>query len=393
MAAGKERGDLGQGGGGVVEISLFENDTLIGWTAPTDLTSEQWGDFGQRIKQAEGSLNWIVGDWLLAHRGEWGDIYTEAMELTDWTWDKLKDCKMVSSSFNLETRVSKLSWTTHREIAKRGGDSKQAYLEQASAEGLSSRQAIAMIEASKKPEYPTPPNYPVSTCPMCNQMYDNTTFQNCPYCYKKRHNLRPGVIDYLPELVNEDVQLTDNWAQPESTSELLPNNGPVVTKNTGDNEWYTPKGIITAARRVMGQIDLDPASSEAANKVIQATHFFDIESDGLSQEWRGTVWLNPPYASDLIGRFCEKLETSFLSGGVTEAITLTNNATETRWFQKVATQAAAACFPLGRITFWHPKKVSVSVPLQGQAILYLGGNEERFIEEFKKFGLVMQVKI
>lgn len=81
---------------------------------------------------------------------------------------------------------------------------------------------------------------------------------------------------------------------------------PHVAFNSGNNEWYTPSEYIEAARAVMGEINLDPASSEIANKTVKADHIYTVEDNGLEKPWFGNVWLNPPYASDLIGKFAEK---------------------------------------------------------------------------------------
>ena len=62
-----------------------------------------------------------------------------------------------------------------------------------------------------------------------------------------------------------------------------------------DQEWYTPPVIIEAARESMGSIDLDVASSSVANRTVGACRFFTRQDDGLSQEWAGNVWCNPPY--------------------------------------------------------------------------------------------------
>lgn len=160
-----------------------------------------------------------------------------------------------------------------------------------------------------------------------------------------------------------------------------------VSHSSGDNEWYTPAEYIKAATAVMGAIDLDPASSEAANEVVGAARFYTEDDDGLTQPWAGRVWMNPPYAQPFVDRFCTRAAREFAAGTVAEACVLVNNGTETNWFQEVAAQSSAICFPRGRVKFWHPSKEAT--PLQGQAVIYLGPNPAAFRAEFLRFGFVV----
>lgn len=137
----------------------------------------------------------------------------------------------------------------------------------------------------------------------------------------------------------------------------------------------------------MGGIDLDPASSREANRVVKAKEFFSLDDDGLKQKWAGRIWMNPPYSQPQINQFADKLVDAYQAKTVKTAIVLVNNATETAWFRAIAEAASAVCFPNGRIRFWNPSK-STAAPLQGQAVLYLGPSPVTFHARFSTLGMV-----
>ncbi len=164
---------------------------------------------------------------------------------------------------------------------------------------------------------------------------------------------------------------------------------PLVTRNTGNFEWYTPHHIIDLARDVLGGIDFDPASSEIANRTVQATRFFTAEDDGLQQEWPvGRIWMNPPYATRLIrqfvSRFCAEIERG------SSGIVLVNNATETEWFEELFEVYDVVCFPKGRLRFVPPDGLVIGGALQGQAIFYFGEDIPRFKDAFRTVGRVVR---
>ena len=186
------------------------------------------------------------------------------------------------------------------------------------------------------------------------------------------------------EDIGSSKQVVNRWIKQWFTPEL-----PHVSHSSGENEWYTPPVYAEAAREVMQTIDLDPASSEIANTTIKAKKIMTEEDNGLEQEWEGNVWLNPPYSQPLIDEFSEAVTKKYKDGEISQACILVNNATETRWFQRMLEISDAVCFIRGRVKFLDKQGEGTGAPLQGQAIIYLGNNPNKFSREFSKFGIIL----
>ena len=162
-----------------------------------------------------------------------------------------------------------------------------------------------------------------------------------------------------------------------------------ILHSSDSNEWYTPARYADLAKKVMGDIDLDPASCIAANQSIQAKRIFDIEDDGFSRNWSGRVWLNPPYGRGEEGSnqaaWSKKLIDEYKAGRVSEGMLLVNAATGNKWFADL--WEFPICFVDHRIRFISPRG-DYSQPTHSNVIVYLGSNEGRFVELFSEIGTV-----
>lgn len=61
--------------------------------------------------------------------------------------------------------------------------------------------------------------------------------------------------------------------------------------------------------------------------------YFTKEDDGLSQDWSGVCWMNPPYGREII-KWMEKAYKSSLSG--TTVVCLVPARTDTKWWHEYA---------------------------------------------------------
>jgi phage N-6-adenine-methyltransferase len=165
---------------------------------------------------------------------------------------------------------------------------------------------------------------------------------------------------------------------------------PPRTFYTGNDEWFTPTQPLDLARAVLGEIKLDPATHPVAQRRVRAAKFFTKAEDGLNKEWCGSVFLNPPYSTPLIGQFVTKLVEEYTAGRVTAAIMLTHNNTDTEWFHSAARTAEAICFTRGRINFHNAAdSQEPGAALQGQSFFYFGSDPQLFARVFSTIGLIV----
>jgi ParB family transcriptional regulator, chromosome partitioning protein len=119
------------------------------------------------------------------------------------------------------------------------------------------------------------------------------------------------------------------------------------------DDWFTPLFLLNKVQDFYGGEFLDPASSDLVIPYVKASRYYTKEDDGLSQDWEGNVWLNPPYSKPLITQFTEKLLDEYKAGNINEALLLVNSCTETKWFQNIASEAYLRIDISGRLRFWQ----------------------------------------
>lgn len=159
----------------------------------------------------------------------------------------------------------------------------------------------------------------------------------------------------------------------------------LINQTSLETEWYTPSFIIEAARKAMGSIDLDPASSVEANKIVNATHIFTKEQDGLRQSWtQKTVWLNHPFGRQSNERWVSKILIE--SDLFEQACMITYACTSEKWFTPLLRRPQAFLVP--RTNYLLPDGTVKTGVTKGSVVTYFGQHVGKFEEAFRNLGII-----
>lgn len=158
---------------------------------------------------------------------------------------------------------------------------------------------------------------------------------------------------------------------------------------SAENEsWLTPPTIIARIKNVLGTIELDPASSLVANKIVGAERIFTIEDDSLTKDWvANTIFLNPPFGKvsnkSQAGIFAEYAIDQYKQSNFKEGIILIHARFGYNWYNDLLDRLVSATLK-ERIRFVNPQTMKIGAQAKtAQTLFYLGAEPNKFIEEFK----------
>ena len=201
----------------------------------------------------------------------------------------------------------------------------------------------------------------------------------------------------------------------------------LINQDSNNVEWYTPPEIIEAARATMGNIDLDPASSCAANKIVKAHVYYKKPKQRTLHYWNGslptvvlgaspqpalfynwfagTVFMNHPFGrseqsckAECAKKICKKrgwhtadpipgnaewinhLVNEYKAGNVKQAICITFASQSAKWARPL--RDFPRWIPDKRINYLDEEGNEIRGVTKDSMVTYMGDNLFSFVQNF-----------
>lgn len=102
------------------------------------------------------------------------------------------------------------------------------------------------------------------------------------------------------------------------------------------DEKATPPAFFAPLAEAVDGFDVDPAAGAESEPLADVT--YTIEDNGLTEDWFGTIWLNPPYSNMI--PWVQKIIAEMSTDRVETVLLLCKGDSSTNWWQKAAQEAA-----------------------------------------------------
>ena len=159
---------------GEMEIAGGVTLTRMGAVIAKNMTSDEFCHGLQNCQKLANASMWAIGDLLVygEGRGDWGEMYTQAIDLTQKSYTSLTQAAMLSKAYPIEDRVEDVSWSHHREaLPLREPGARKEILELAASTGMSRDDVREHVKTGAEP---TTSNKPRKyTCPQCGHQWSS----------------------------------------------------------------------------------------------------------------------------------------------------------------------------------------------------------------------------
>lgn len=130
-------------------------------------------------------------------------------------------------------------------------------------------------------------------------------------------------------------------------------------KQAETHVWETPQATFDALDREFGfEVDVCALAENA-----KCARFFTPETDGLAQEWTGTLWMNPPYGRE-IREWMKKAYESARAGAT--VVCLVPARTDAGWWHDYAMKGEVR-FIRGRLRF---SGMAINAPFPSAVVVF-----------------------
>lgn len=124
--------------------------------------------------------------------------------------------------------------------------------------------------------------------------------------------------------------------------------------------WETPQWLFNLLNEQY-HFDVDVC---AVPENAKCSTYFTPEQNGLSQEWKGVCWMNPPYGRN-IGKWIKKAYESAQAGAT--VVCLLPARTDTAWWHDYVMKGGQITFLRGRLKFGNAKN---SAPFPSAIVVF-----------------------
>ena len=110
----------------------------------------KWEDMGKIIRMMEGAVLWWWGDWINYGEKQYGEMYSQALDESDYEYQTLRNAVWVAGRIEMSRRLDNLSWGHHQMVAALEPEQQDKWLALAVLENWSGHTLRKMLKVSEK---------------------------------------------------------------------------------------------------------------------------------------------------------------------------------------------------------------------------------------------------